>query len=255
MPQQTIRRINLYDFFSVLLPGLTFLFGIYPILPIGFTLNSLGAALSLLVIGFVIGRVVHTIATSLHQWLSASRFFNINTHREDFASVIQHSNYLPEKVIDEFHSKCRRTFLGIGLHYYRDYDNSEEDTEVLDTLYMCVRSYTHIGSQGPSENFQAIYAFHRSTWLVMAALFVVYLTAGLDILLREFGLPLTGFEYSAKISALNIPLALTVVIAILFSGIGIYVFLIGMLRYKKIYVRYIVTDFLALRISEKSNLK
>lgn len=255
MPQQTIRRINLYDFFSVLLPGLTFLFGIYPILPIGFTLNSLGAALSLLVIGFVIGRVVHTVATSLHQKLSTSRYFNINTHREDFISMVQNSSYLPEKLIDEFHSECRRTFPGIGLHHYRKYGGDEEDSEILDTLYMCVRSYTHIGSQGPSENFQAIYAFHRSTWLVMLALFVLYLIAGFDILLRELGLPLTDFGYSTKISGLDVPLALTVVIAVFLSGSGIYIFLVGMLRYKKIYVQYTVTDFLALRKSEKSNRK
>lgn len=117
VPQQTVRRINLYDFFSVLLPGLTFLFGIYPILPVSFTLTSLSAALSLLVIRFVIGRVIHTIATSLHQRMSDSRYFNITTHREDFTLEIQDSSHLPERLVSRFYRECRRTFYGIGLHF------------------------------------------------------------------------------------------------------------------------------------------
>lgn len=252
MPQQNIRRVNLYDFFSVLLPGLAFLLGTYPLLPIGFDLTSIGAALSLLVIGFVIGRVIHTIATSLHQWFSMSNKFNINTHRDEFIEELHEANHLPEKVVDEFHRKCRLTFPGIGLHYHRDYENNEEDHRILNTLYMCVRSYTHIGSQGPSENFQAIYAFHRSMWLVMISLFLLYLGAGIDLLLRENDIVVTEFSYNAKLTVLDIPIALTIGVAILFSGSLIYVFWQGVARYKKVYTSYIITDFIALRSSEKT---
>lgn len=118
---------------------------------------------------------------------------------------------------------------------------------------MCVRSYTHIGSQGPSENFQAIYAFHRSTWLVMAALFVIYSVAAIDLLFRFVGAPLTSFTYTAKISSVGLPIELTTVIALLISGFGFYVFMTGMLRYKILYVQYIITDSLALRNSEGAN--
>lgn len=252
MPQQSIRRINLYDFFSVLLPGLAFLFGIYPLLPFGFNLSPIGAVLSSLVIGFVIGRVIHTIATSLHQWFSNLDSFNINTHREDFIQEIRETNYLPEGVVDEFYRECRRAFVGIDLRYHRDYEDNEEDSEILDALYMCVRSYTHIGSQGPSENFQAIYAFSRSMWLVMVALFTLYLIAGIDLLLRDAGFGVTDFSYTPTLTVVDVPIALTIVIAILFSGSLIRVFWTGVVRYKKIYISYVITDFIALRNSERS---
>lgn len=251
MPQQNIRRVNLYDFFSVLLPGLAFLFGIYPLFPRGFSLSPIGAALSSLVIGFVIGRVIHTIATSLHQQFSGLDYFDINTHRDEFIQEICDTNHLPEKVVDEFYRECRRTFVGIGLPYHRDYEDSEEDREILDTLYMCVRSYTHINSQGPSENFQAIYAFNRSMWLVMVSLFILYSAVLADILLRVFGVSVTEFGYSAILTTVDIPVILTVGITVFFSGSLIHVFWIGVIRYKKIYTSYIITDFIALRNSER----
>lgn len=252
MSQQSIRRVNLYDFFSVLLPGLAFLLGVYPLLPIGFILGSVEAALSLLVIGFVAGRVIHTIATSLHHWFSKSQYFDVTTHRGDFIKEIREVNHLSEKIVDEFHRECQQAFTGIGLHYRRDYENNEEDNKILDTLYMCVRSYTHINSQGPSENFQAIYAFHRSMWLVMITLFLLYMITGVDILIRQIGSGLTDFGYTAKLTVLDIHVAVTVGIAIFFSGSLIYVFWTGIIRYKKIYTSYIITDFIALRSSAKS---
>ncbi|PSP76628.1 hypothetical protein BRC86_01160 [Halobacteriales archaeon QS_3_64_16] len=87
----------------------------------------------------------------------------------------------------------------------------------------------------------------------MAALFVIYSVAAIDLLFRFVGAPLTSFTYTAKISSVGLPIELTTVIALLISGFGFYVFMTGMLRYKILYVQYIITDSLALRNSEGAN--
>lgn len=63
-----IRRFDLYDFFSILLPGTALIFGLYPFLPMGFAVNSFAALVPFLVGGFIVGRAVHSVAVSF-QWL------------------------------------------------------------------------------------------------------------------------------------------------------------------------------------------
>lgn len=56
------KQIDLYDFFSVLLPGLALTIGLVPFLPNNTDLTSVGAILPILTVGFVAGRGIHSAA-------------------------------------------------------------------------------------------------------------------------------------------------------------------------------------------------
>lgn len=255
VPRQTVRRINLYDFFSVLLPGLTLILGIYPLLPQDLILTTLSIALSLLVIGFVAGRVIHTIATSVHKWLTKRDIprFKSQTHRDLFIDEICNPNLIPVDIVELFHEECWKTFSEIGLRRDQRY-TVEEDSDLLEGLYTAVRSYTHVNSQGPSENFQAIYAFYRNVGLVMVLLFAVYGFVVVNTVLSEVGwVALSKYVRASKlalISSQTLPLPLVIFFTFILTIFIAFVFRLGMRRYKTIYVQYIMTDFIAIQKSE-----
>lgn len=177
VPQTTVKRFDLYDFFSVFLPGLAFFLGIYPFFPKQVGITGLGSALIVLTLGFVFGRILHTVVTGLHDLCSDQlSVVNAKTHRDVFCDEVRNPGSISNKLVDGFYREAWRAFGEIGLHYNRAYQDTEEDNKLLNELYVCVRSYTHISSDGPSKKFQAIYAFHRSMWMVSFLLFVAYTT-------------------------------------------------------------------------------
>jgi hypothetical protein len=117
--------------------------------------------------GVVFGRILHAIVTDFHA-LARDHLpgADAKTHRDVFCDEIRNPSSISSELVDRFYREAWRAFRGTGLYYHRTYDDADEDSRLLNELYVCVRSYTHISSDGPSKKFQAIYAFHRSMWAV-----------------------------------------------------------------------------------------
>jgi hypothetical protein len=228
-----IRRLDLYDFFSVLLPGLAMILGSYPFLPRSFSPTALGALLPLLTGGFVFGRAIHTGAVAIEGWIGVSG------HRDQFAEEIYDPTVLTAGVIDRFYKICHEEFGDIGIGSSPK-NFRKQNSKVVATLYTTVRSEVHIDSRGRSRSFQAIYAFYRSMWFVSLALTAVYITYGVVGLI---GVP---FPYVTKIARPNIQPALFVITALgLITG-AYSTFRRAKTIYRDLFVQYLIADFVAL---------
>lgn len=89
MISDNARRFDLYDFFSVLLPGVALLLSFVPFLPEDTDLNAIGALLPILVGGFVFGRAIHTLAVGIEDDYQLSP-----THRERFIQELSNPDIL-----------------------------------------------------------------------------------------------------------------------------------------------------------------
>lgn len=175
-------RLNLYNFFSVLLPGVTFVLGISPFLPSETKIDPLIGVVPLLAGGFVFGQAIHSLAVI---WQSRTPR---RTHREQFQELLK-GETLPKyegvdddpaeeivtrNTLEDFHEACDTRFDGIELP---DFENREEaSADTLRDLYTLVRGAVHFDGRGRSRTFQAIYAFCRSMWVLSIVLWVIYYT-------------------------------------------------------------------------------
>lgn len=166
MIQKGIRQFDLYDFFSVFLPGATFLIGLFPLVP-NETSFGIGIAGVIVVLGFVVGRAIHSTA------IIFDRFWDNDDHRDVFIQQICDPNVLSTEVMDRFFNACCEMYDGLGLCDTRRM-SVDTETDEIEPLYTLVRSYVHMDSRGRSRTFQAVYAFHRSMWLVSLLLAFVY---------------------------------------------------------------------------------
>jgi len=240
MISSSTRRFDLYDFFSVFLPGTTLVLGLLPFVPRQTNIGSVGILLPVVIVGFVVGRAVHSAADSLDE-----RFGN-PSHRDLFQWELQYPDKgnLDQEVVNRFYIRSKELFgENIGLPETRS-DLSEAQA---DALYGLVRSYIHIDSRGRSRTFQAVYSFYRSMWLVTVLLFGIYLVYGI---LREGGITQGLVEYYTFVSSLGIPpliIILGSVSAVLFSYTTIRS---AKKDYQEYFVQYLISDFLVLRDSE-----
>lgn len=173
-------RLNLYNFFSVLLPGVTFVLGITPFLPSKTKINPLIGIVPLLAGGFVFGQAIHSLAVI---WQSRTPR---RTHREQFQELIlgrslqKYSDrdgdpverLVTDNTLEEFYEVCRSRFDGIELANFDERENVSEQT--VKDLYTFVRGVVHFDGRGRSRTFQAIYAFCRSMWVLSIVLWVIY---------------------------------------------------------------------------------
>lgn len=234
------RRFDLYDFFSVLLPGLAAILGTYPFLPRSFSPTAFGAVLPLLTGGFVFGRAIHTGAVAIEEWAG------IAGHRKRFAEEIYSPSVLAPGTIDRFYGLCYERFGDIGIG--RSSENfRKQNPQSVATLYTAVRSDVHIDSRGRSRSFQAIYAFYRSMW------FVSLLLAGIYTMYGVIGYVGVAFPYVTKIARLNIDPALFVITALAIIAGAYTTFRKSKTTYRDLFVQYLITDFIALRGAESDN--
>lgn len=229
-----IRRFDLYDFFSVFLPGATVLLGIVPFLP---KKTKLGPALvgTLIVLGFVVGRGVHSIA------ITAENVIGGDSHREKFHDEITRNGEFEDLLIDEFSEACNRIYDGFDFDEDSDMDS--------DTLYTLVRSYVHMDSRGRSRTFQAVYAFHRSMWIVTLSLSLLYALYGVGDALVLFE---ESVNYLSFIGVLDLPALVLTGGPLLVTSLAYRVSRDGKRRHRKNYVQYLIADFVTLYHAESS---
>lgn len=229
-----LRRFDLYDFFSVFLPGATFIIGLLPFLPVDANLG-IGAVGVIVVLGFVVGRAVHGSAILFDQ------YWENRGHRQEFLDQLADPTVLPAEIVDRFFDVCCEVYADLGLCENRA-ESIESDDEI-EPLYTLVRSYIHMDSRGRSRTFQAIYAFYRSMWfvsLLVAGIYYAYSFA------RLLGVTTGAVDYYTYVSSLGVP---TAAIMGLSTAVGLFayrVFRDAKKRHQRYYIQYLITDFLTL---------
>ncbi|MEZ3116855.1 hypothetical protein RYH80_13145 [Halobaculum sp. MBLA0147] len=230
-----LRRFDLYDFFSVFLPGATFIIGLFPFLPVDteFGVSLVGATV---VLGFVVGRAVHGIA------ISFDNYWENKGHREEFLEQLAEPDVLPANVIDRFFDVCCEVYTDLDLCEDRT-TSVESDDDELEPLYTLVRSYIHMDSRGRSRTFQAVYAFYRSMWLVSLLLAFVYYVYSFA---RLLGVTTGAVDYYTYASSLGIPTAAIMGLSVSVGLFAYRVFRDAKTRHQRYYVQYLISDFITL---------
>lgn len=257
------RTFNLYNFFSVLLPGIAFVLALAPFFPAGHEIDPILTVVPLLAGGFIIGQAVHSIAVV---WQSHT---TKRTHREQFQEllkddvlekysdvdyegeddVLDPEQLITEDVLKSFYNRCDGRFDSIDLPEFDD--RREAPERVLRDLYTLVRSVVHMDGRGRSRTFQAIYAFCRSMWVSMLVLWVVYFVYIVIRLLNvhtdtlsTLASPEARPTYTPVLSTtIGNPMVVFLLATAVFLS-GHKVFRTATDEYKQYFTQYLITDFL-----------
>jgi len=176
-------RVNLYNFFSVLLPGTIFVLALVPFFPSGTEIDPLIGIVPLLAGGFVFGQAIHSLAVI---WQSRTPR---RTHREQFQELLKgkpiqkykdvdsvepSAQLIGDNLLKRFYQLCSVDFDEVELEGFEQRKNNPEQD--LEDLYTLVRGVVHFDGRGRSRTFQAIYAFCRSMWVLSIVLWIFYYT-------------------------------------------------------------------------------
>lgn len=124
MITESTRQFDLYDFFSVLIPGAACLIGIFPFLPEDAPIFSTASIGFLIIGGFVVGRAIHAISLVIEDKL------NLVSHREYFAKQIVSPDSVSKPLVSEFYSACKDTFPELDLpENIEELQNSSSEAE------------------------------------------------------------------------------------------------------------------------------
>jgi hypothetical protein len=254
-----IRRLGLYDLFSIFVPGVTIVVGLLPFLPEKTSLGTGGVG-AVVLLGFAVGRGVHTAAI----W--AENAVGGQTHRDRFYDELKQPDSIEPQTISAFLDAFESVYTAVSIerqqHIRADEENETDDRSAGDgrvlanesgrgnggvSLYTLVRSYVHIDSRGRSRRFQAIYALHRGmgfATLLLTGVYVLY--GGLDM----FEL-LTGVvDYTSYIGTLGLPPLLLVLGPLLIGSVAFGTSRRGTRVHGQYYVQYLISDFLTLYEAE-----
>lgn len=232
------KQFDLYDFFSVLLPGIAFILGMFPFLPHKTEVFSPGLIIPLLVGGFVVGRAIHATSLWIEQRAGAA------SHRAVFGNQFQNPTVVTPELVESFYTACCETFTEIDLPDSRA--EAVEDQLIVDTLYGLVRSYVHIDARGRSRTFQAVYDFYRSMWIISLILTGCYVFYAVGTALRLFD---NQAGYLSYIGSLNITPGLIVFASLIVMAGSYLTFRRVRQNYREIYIQYLLTDFVVLHNS------
>ena len=234
------RQLDLYDFFSIFLPGGTLLIGLLPLAPATSITLSPGLLLFLLIPGFVVGRGVHAFGL----WVGS--VVGVQTHRQQFIDELVDPSIVTDEYSERFFSVCKDTFDGLTLPEEHTELDEEEHREILDDLYGLVRAYIHMDSRGRSRTFQAVLDFHRSMWIISVFLWAVYF---LYSFLKAFRIFRGDVTYISYISALNIHFVIIFGVSLLILGGAYMTFKRVIPSYRQYFIQYMMADFLILQLS------
>lgn len=240
MIRRGISRFDLYDFFSVFLPGAALLAGLLPFLPKD---TSVGAGLLgvFIVLGFVVGRAIHSGA------IYFGRILQKRTHRDLFLQQLNNPTLLSESVVNRFFDVCCAVYSDLDFCNSREAAAKQNEADELEPLYTLVRSYIHMDSRGRSRTFQAVYAFHRSMWFVSNSLAAVYTAYGVG---HYSGLIQETVNYQSYIGSLGFPPLILIFVPLAVVLIAQTLFRTAKMRHQRAYVQYLITDFVTLYEAE-----
>jgi cytochrome c biogenesis protein CcdA len=245
------RRFDLYDFFSVFIPGATFALGLFPFLPHNPDSFSISLVGVLIVLGLVFGRGIHASA------LLVEKRFNTTTHRDKFTSELREPKNVDPEVADRFYDACCEYFNLESLPEDRsklavNESNEENDTDknqetAINSLYVLVRSYVHMDARGRSRTFQAVLDFYRSMWIASSYLSLIYVVYASVIIID--GLDQETVQYLSYIGSLGIHPVVIFFGSLTVGGASYTIFRHIRPLYRNYFVQYLMSDFLILSIS------
>jgi len=197
-----------------------------------------GLLLPTLAIGFVAGQLIHILSVFLERWIG------LPGHRKLLADNLRNPTVISRRTAKRFYRICQWEFIGIGLTGHRVADSWNDD--LMDMLYVHVRSYVDFDGRGRSQIFQAIYAFCRSLYLssiLLGGIYVIYIALLVEKgswLIRNNG----SLTYIPKISIFNFPpmfLLGVLMFRVLTSYVG---FSRAKSEYRRYFIQYLVCEFL-----------
>lgn len=230
IPEGT-KLFDLYDFFSMLIPGSALIIGILPFFPQDTPITTVSTLAIVLVIGYVAGRGVH----SLGELIDSK--YNRGTHRDLFVEELRSPTLVEVEVADEFYHRARDVFSRLHLPH----DNRVATDEKLETLYLFVRGCIHMQNQGRSRTFQAVASFYRSIDIVTKILIGVYILYGATKS-AHWITNLVGF--TSHLGSLGIQPTFIILGAYLFFPISERVFRDAREDYREYFIQYLLVDFL-----------
>ncbi|RLM39284.1 hypothetical protein [Haloarcula sp. Atlit-120R] len=232
------RQLDLYDFFSIFIPGATLLLGVVPLLPQKTKVPATAAIAILIVGGVVAGRSVH--AARLYTVTEA----DAETHRDVFIDEIFSANISSDDLVQQFYKAAVSHFDDIGLpDDLGDLERKKHEND-LDTLYSLVRSQIHMDSRGRSRTFQAIYDFYGNLYIVFSTFGVIYYGYAILNATQQSRFSLT--IYQPVLGSYQVdPLLIGIFAGSVFL-FGRYIFKQMRIKYRDIYVQYLMADFVVI---------
>lgn len=275
-------QLDLYDFFSVLLPGVYLLIILIPVVPNALSFGTTTGAVVLIVGGYVVGRALHTAAESLDHYFNApsnrDTFVNAITTREegddssddngdDDQSMgvfkLLWERFYPNGDIEslEFNIRFDGGEAGVEIlndelkdNFYREmkqdsdlrlpYHRADADERDIEAVYVYTRSKLYQHGNVRSQSFQAIYSFYRSAFLATQLGGIVYLIYAFGQS-REYWAEIGN--YSTLIGELDPSVGTVIVAAELLLILGLDTLGKAKADYRKYYIEYLVVDYLTIR--------
>lgn len=243
MVLQPSSKFNLYEFFSILLPGSITLLMLFPFLPDESLPEFLTLFLILVIAGYSLGHLLHTVSIEAISYIGGA------THRDQFVKELRGSGSLPSDTLVSFMLACQKRFnlAQSDSPIHRPQNRILEPRDCSD-YYELVRTYINIDGRGRSRTYQALYSFSRS--ILMGSLIAGIIYAGYILLLVFEDTPQINigpkevFWYTPYIQTVNISAPY---LAIILFGLGILigrVFLDTMRNYRTLFATYMISDYL-----------
>lgn len=233
------RKLDLYDFFSVLLPGFALLLSLVPLFPRSIDPLSAGMVIFLLLGGFIVGRGIHSVAVYIEE-----EWETIPTHRERFEDELVNPTALNEETIRNFRDRTSEAFRLDEIDPYLKKDDGEYTSG---DLYALTRSAIHIDGRGRSRTFQATYAFYRSMWIVTSVIGVLYYLYAFG---KVFAVPGSLAGFTSHLGSSQIEPAFIGLIAVALCFLAHYFFRGSREQYQTFYIQYLITDFITINSSK-----
>jgi hypothetical protein len=229
------KQFDLYDFFSIFIPGAGFLLVLAPFIPHDSSISPLELAGLIIIGGFIFGRMIH--ASRLY----VEDLFYSTTHRDDFIKELDGSEDgdIPDNIINEFYRSCQEEFPELELDDDRDNLSAIE----IETIYSLVRSTVHMDARGRSRTFQAILDFYASLSVAIWPVFFIYFIYGI-IGWRDFSVEFV--EYEPYISTLGIDWL--IIVGGAYTVLSVTYILSSSMRrkYRSYFIEYLLVDFIVL---------
>lgn len=241
MLQAGARRFELYDIFSVFVPGAALILAFVPLLPAFIPLSSPPILIPFLIASFIAGRAIHVVAIKIET------FAERESHREVFREEVCSPNHVDTDVVKRFCKEAAEVFDEIGLDGLEDGTLDAANEDQAETLYVLVRSYIHLDGRGRSRTFQALYSFHRSMWVITAPIGLIYY---LYAIISVAGYWETVDLYQSYIGSVNIAPELIAMGGAVIYLTGWEAFSKARPEYQKYFIQYLISDFLVLQTAD-----
>ncbi|MFC7202511.1 hypothetical protein ACFQJC_03225 [Haloferax namakaokahaiae] len=231
------RLFTVYDFFSVFLPGLATVLGLFMILPEEIDINFFVALIPILVLSFVFGQALHSLSALSESLLNSTPL--VTSHRTQFSNyILENGN---EHVVTKFKECCAATFRDDSLLLE---EGDVPDASEWKSLYPFVQSRIYTNGKGRSRTFQAIFAFSRSMSVFLFGLPILYLIhynlSYLGLIISRPPKYLLFFPNFQEFIEAVWPL----------SWMGMAIFIYSSHTYKKHFSQYLVSDFVSIELDD-----